>query len=186
VDESKVITQPKGGSCEIWSVRSRETGQGWEDGPSRSTHIGLAAQHVEGLSAAEHPGDAVEREHGRLLDAELVVQLRVDPGLDHADDRLPGEPGDLVEGRGADLRDNVRHRVQLVGRDDRRPGRLVRVVRELRPLAGCERSTRKKYPTVSESSTSSRRSAETKIKIFLGILPKATDLPLPRRPRTPP
>lgn len=78
------------------------------------------------------------------MDAELVVQLGVDPRLDHAYERLLGQFWDLVEGRGTNLRHNVCHGVHLFGLDDRRADGLIRRIRELSPLSGFSAKQEKK------------------------------------------
>ena len=101
------------------------------------TYVGLTAQNIKSLSAAEHPRDAIQRKDVGPLLIEFVEQLRIDGRLDHADQRFLCQLGNLVEGGGSDLRDNVGHCIHLLAPNYCRTDRLVRGIGKFGLFARC-------------------------------------------------
>ena len=72
------------------------------DGPV-ARDVGLGAQRVVGLAAAQRAGDAIHGEGRGLLVLQLLEQVFVDPGVKERNESAVLELGGLVAGGGAQL-----------------------------------------------------------------------------------
>ena len=72
------------------------------DGPV-ARDVGLGAERVVGLAAAQRAGDAVHGERRGPLVPELLHQVRVLGGVEEGDEGAVAELGRLVRGGGAQL-----------------------------------------------------------------------------------